>query len=140
MIFTHAPLLRRRYVHVPAATPAPIKYQAPFTEKDHSSTIPSVNVLAHKDHFEIRVALPGFTKEDVTIAFENDTLVVTGTRREDTSSTYSLKEFSFGNIRRAFTLPKIHGRYTFSAEMSNGILSILVAKPEEPKPLQINVL
>lgn len=140
MIFTHAPLLRRRYVHVPSPKSTSAQPAAVTAGKESPITVPLANVRAFEDHFTIYLALPGYTKEEVTIAFEQNTLIVSGRRKTDISSTYNKQEFSNHRIRRSFVLPNTRGNYAFSAEMKDGILAIVVTKPEEAKSVQIPVI
>lgn len=139
MIFTRTPIFRRRPVYLSAAT-RPMAGSSSVTSKaEHSPFIPLANVQAFKDRFEIHLALPGFSRENVSIAFENDTLVVKGTKTNTDTATYSRKEIASGDFKRTFMLPKTRGTYTFTAEMKEGILVINVCKPEELRPLQITV-
>ena len=140
MIFTHAPLLKRRYVHVPTAKATTVQPSTQTFARKNPITIPAANVRANEDHYTIYMALPGFTKEDVTIAFEQNRLVVSGSRTTDTSLHYTRQEFSNDRIKRSFILPDTRGSYSFSAEMKDGILAITVTKPKELKPVQIPVL
>ena len=139
MILTRTPILRRRPVYVSAGSLQLSKNMSATPEVAHSPFIPLSNVQAFKDHFEIYLALPGYAREDVSIAFENDTLIATGVQANSDTAKYSRKEIASGNFRRKFKLPKTRGTYSFTAEMKNGILTIKVIKPEELKPLQITV-
>jgi HSP20 family protein len=139
MIFTRTPILRSRPVYR-SASPSLIANSLSVSPKvQHSSFIPLANVQAFKDRFEIYLALPGFSREDVSIAFENETLIATGAKTNSDTEKYARKEIASGSFKRTFMLPKTRATYTFTAEMNNGILAISVFKPEELKPLQITV-
>jgi HSP20 family molecular chaperone IbpA len=139
MIFTRTPILRSRPVYRTAPL-RPIANSISVNPKaEHSPFIPLANVQAFKDRFEIHLALPGFTREDISIAFENSSLIVTGNNASTNSTVFSRKEIASGSFQRTFILPETRGNYSFKAEMKEGILVINVLKPEELKPFQITV-
>ena len=41
-----------------------------------SSTAPAINVVEHKDRFEVEVAAPGMSKEDFSVRIDEDTNLV----------------------------------------------------------------
>jgi HSP20 family protein len=139
MILTRTPFLRKRPVYVSAVSRPVANSQSVTSEAGHSPFIPLANVQAFKDRFEIYLALPGYSREDVSIAFENETLIATGAKTNSDTEKYARKEIASGSFRRTFILPKTRGTYSFTAEMKDGILTIKVLKPEEVKPLQITV-
>ena len=93
------------------------------------------------DNYMLKLAVAGFTKDEVSIAVENNTLTISGevaTEDEDTFD-YLHKGIAMRKFTRTFAL----GEYmeVISAEMDNGLLYVSVRRevPEEKKPRQITI-
>jgi molecular chaperone IbpA len=93
------------------------------------------------DNYMIKLAVAGFTKHEVSISVENNTLTISGeiiTEDEDTFD-YLHKGIAMRKFTRTFAL----GEYmeVISAEMDNGLLYVSVRReiPEEKKPKQITI-
>ncbi len=93
---------------------------------------PAVNVLDNKDSFEIQVAIPGYSKDDVKIAVENNTLTVSAeleTKEDDTK--FNRREFAKTSFERSFTLPRSIDQEKVGAKFENGILTITLPRKAE---------
>ena len=103
-----------------------------------NSTIPSVNILENDNEFKVEVAIPGMDKKDLNIDFENDILTISCEKtqeNEESSDTYTRKEYSYQSFNRSFSIPKsvVDGE-KISATYKNGELVIALPKREEVKP------
>lgn len=94
-------------------------------------SIPSVNISETDNSFVLDFAAPGFTKEDIKVKLDGDTLTVSAevkTETENTERNYKRREFHQTSFSRSFTLPdtidgeKIEGKY------NNGILTVNIPK------------
>lgn len=97
-----------------------------------SSFEPAVNVIDNKDTFEIQVAIPGYTKDDIKIGIENNTLTVSAeveTNEEDVK--FNRREFSKSSFERSFTLPRSIDQEKVGAQFENGILTITLPRKAE---------
>ncbi|MFB6318567.1 Hsp20/alpha crystallin family protein [Saccharicrinis sp. FJH54] len=107
-------------------------------------TKPLCNVMEDKEGFSIEFALPGFSKNDVTIDVDNNVLTVAGKKEEnkkDKEQNYTRREFSYGEFKRSFTLPETVDQDKIKATFSDGILNVEIPKKPElqPKSLKINI-
>ena len=100
--------------------------------------VPAVNVAETEDGFQVEFAAPGFAKEDFKINVEKDVLTVSGVHKAeslDETKKYSRKEFSYNSFKRSFTLPETVDVNKIEANYTAGVLSLLVGKKEEVKPI-----
>ncbi len=103
---------------------------------------PTTDILDTKDNFVFKMELPGLKKEDVNVEFENNTLTVSGERKEEKEvkkDDYHWTERYNGKFHRAFRLPKNVNGEKINASMKDGILELKVAKPVEKKPQSIDI-
>ena len=101
---------------------------------DHAMSSPSVNVMEHDKHFSLQLAAPGLTKQDFNINIENDRLVISAekkTEKEENTSRYTRREFSYGTFKRSFQLDDQINRDGITASYEDGVLNITLPKNEE---------
>ena len=95
---------------------------------------PAANVSEDENKYSIELALPGFSKEEVSIKFEEEILTVTAGRqpKEDVKGPkYTWNEFGFkSKYERSFQLPETIDADNISATFENGILNISLPKKE----------
>lgn len=100
--------------------------------------IPLVNILETEDCFRVDVAAPGMTREEFNIELDNDILTISSNDKKEEENngeqeSYTRKEFSYTNFKRAFSLPETVNYENISASYENGILVINLPKKEEAK-------
>lgn len=96
-------------------------------ERQHA---PKWDVHETEDHFEVRLGVPGYSKEDIKVAVENGALVVRAKHdTEGRSSTFTT----------ALALPEGVDSELIQAEMKNGLLRLTIPKPESHKPKEIEI-
>ena len=105
------------------------------------SAYPSANIIDNDDNYIIEMLVPGYSKEDIRIQFENGILSVVHSREdeaENQSGKYVSREFSPRNFNRRFRLSDKLASEKISASYKNGVLEITIPKREEakPKPVQ----
>lgn len=103
---------------------------------DAENWMPSVNIKERDRDYKIDLAVPGMEKKDFSIEVENGVLTVKGERREEKSEEndkVTRREFHYGSFRRSFTLPETANVDAINASYKDGILSLTVAKYEDPK-------
>jgi molecular chaperone IbpA len=86
------------------------------------------------DHYRIELAVAGFNKEDLSIDMEDETLVVSGRKKEETNvekEDYLQRGIKARSFRQSFQLSE-HDR-VLDAHLRNGILEIDI-KRESPEP------
>ena len=81
------------------------------------------------------MAIPGKTKKDFIIEFENDILSISGVSTEKNKSkniqSFPLHEFNYNQFKRSFKIPKIVEIDKISAKYLNGVLQIFLPKLKE---------
>jgi len=119
-----------------------------FQNIEKSSTnktyIPKVRISEDKDNFNIRLELPGMTKEDVKISVENNELTVSGNKKEEKRTEETnliINEIYSGEFSRKFNVSNDIKIDAIEAEYTDGVLNITLPKIEEAKPVvkEINI-
>jgi HSP20 family molecular chaperone IbpA len=90
---------------------------------------PPVDIFENQDELLIVADVPGVTRDDLTIDFENGKLAIFGRRGETEAYDW----------HRAFVLPQGIDADRISAELAQGVLSVHLPKQEALKPRQIAV-
>lgn len=115
------------------------------SDQDESSSAvwaPRVDLAESENAYHIHVDLPGMSREDLKINYQDGQLTISGQRREELSEEkgeYVRVERTFGNFYRSFKLPKTVNADDITATYENGVLEIEVPKAEETKPRQIEI-
>jgi HSP20 family protein len=98
---------------------------------------PSTNILEKNDGFELHMAVPGVKKEDVKIDLEKNILSISSEKNaeenEENEFKYNRREFAYGTFCRNFTLPDTIDAEKIKADMSDGILKVILPKKKEAK-------
>lgn len=112
------------------------------TPAERERLVPPMDVIEKDDHFAIRMDIPGVKDEDVSCEVENDTLTVSGERREESEEreggAYRL-ERSFGRFSRRFDLPRGIDPDQIEGSVEGGVLELRIPKPEQPSPRRIQI-
>jgi HSP20 family molecular chaperone IbpA len=116
-------------------------------ERQQESTVPARAFLPPTDIFEsgdvltIVMEMPGVDRKDVDVKVEDDILDVEGrldfSKYEGMQPVYT--EYNVGHYRRSFSLSSKIEQDRISAQMQDGVLTLLLPKAEEAKPRRISV-
>jgi HSP20 family protein len=116
-------------------------------EKKQEGTIPARVFVPTTDIFETEHALtlvaemPGVDKDKVDVSVEDGVLTIQGqldfSKYEGLRPVYT--EYNIGHYRRIFTLSNRIDQNNISAEIKDGVLTLVLPKAEEAKPRRINV-
>ena len=116
-------------------------------KKKQERTVPSAAYLPATDIFETDQALtvimemPGVRKENVEINVENDVITVEG--RIDFSKYDGIRpvytEYNVGNYVRSFQLSSKIEQGAISAELKDGVMTLVLPKAERAKPRKIAI-
>ena len=116
-------------------------------EKQQESTLPARSFVPIADIYEAENALtvvlemPGVDKGNVDINVEAGVLTIEGrldfSKYEGMQPVYT--EYNIGHYRRSFSLSNKIDQGRISAEMKDGVLTLVLPKPEEAKPRRISV-
>lgn len=96
------------------------------------------------DRYELKAELPGFSKDQIDISYENGTLIIFGENNQvneekDDEGKVIQKERSYSNVKRMYSLNNID-EDNIKAKFENGILSVDLPKTEnnQRKVIDIN--
>jgi len=108
------------------------------SNKKTTSQFPPYNVKkVDEDNYVIELAVAGYSREDLDIKVEKDTLTIKSEKEKDEKSDFLHRGIAGRNFTQHFTL----GEYMIvkSASLENGLLSINIERelPEEAKPKTI---
>jgi HSP20 family protein len=116
-------------------------------EKGQEATRPTRAFMPNADIFETEDALtvvlemPGVDRDNINISVENGVLTVEGTinfgKYEGLQPVYS--EYNVGPFRRSFRMSSRIDQDNINAEMSDGVITLVLPKVEEAKPRRIEV-
>ena len=110
------------------------------TNKKTTSSFPPYNVKKiDEDNYTIELAVAGYTREDLDIKVEKDTLTIKSDKDNDDKFDFLHRGIAGRNFTQHFTL----GEYMSvkSALLENGMLIIKIERelPEEAKPKTIRI-
>ena len=114
------------------------------TTKAHWNAF-STDITEEGEEYGVRAELPGFTESEVAVTLNENLLVISaqkapeGKDEGDVEAKYLLRERRDGEYKRSFVLPKNADRDSIRASLKDGILSLLIAKKPEAKPLSIKI-
>jgi HSP20 family protein len=101
---------------------------------------PAVNVWQGDDAVAVTAELPGVEPTDIDISVKSNVLTITGeckAPRVPEGARWHRNERGFGKFTRAVQLPFAAADDKVEARMTNGVLRIVVGRPEEDKPKKI---
>jgi len=95
---------------------------------------PATNVREDEKNYNLELALPGFSKEEISIKFEDEVLTITAGRQpkeDEKGPKYTWNEFGYkSKYERSFQLPETVNADNISATFENGILLVTLPKKE----------
>ena len=116
-------------------------------ETRQERTIPTRSFLPVTDIFESNEALtvvlevPGVNNKSVEVRVENDVLTIEGqidfSKYESMQPVYT--EYNIGNYTRTFELSSKIDQNRISAELKDGVMTVVLPKAEKAKPRKIAV-
>ena len=110
---------------------------AEFLDFDSNGWNPNVDLFENTEEWVVLAEVPGISKKDLKINFENGVLTLSGERKNDSDQNFQLRETESGNFCRGFAFPSDIDPELIKAELNEGVLKIKVHKPEESKPKEI---
>jgi HSP20 family protein len=116
-------------------------------EKKEESTVPTRAFVPATDIYEtddaltIVMEIPGVPKEDLDVSVESGVLNVEGRlnfkKYEGMQPVYT--EYNVGHYQRSFSLTNRIDQLKIRADVSDGVLTLVLPKAEEAKPRKITV-
>ena len=113
-----------------------------FAGRPASAFAPSFEVKETTDSFVVKADVPGVDEKDLDIALHNGVLTVSGSRQSEErkeGESFALYERQYGSFSRSFQLPDIADGERIDASLTNGVLTLTIAKKAEAKPRKIQL-
>ena len=104
--------------------------------------VPPLDVWEAEDAVTYSFDLPGVAQEDIAVEAEDGRLTVSASREQSSeidSERFHRLERRYGTYSRTVGLPQGVSEDSINASYENGVLSITVPKPEQPKPKRISI-
>lgn len=104
--------------------------------------VPVADLSVSERDLVLTLDLPGLTAEDLVIDVEGDALTVRGERKRpqvDEGASYAYAQRPFGAFTHRMQIPRGVDPDSITASMQNGVLSLIVPKPEPAKPKRIAI-
>ena len=116
---------------------------APFAgQVNRAAFFPAADVTVSEGDLVLTMDLPGLTADDLEIELVDGYLSVRGERKRPEiaeGSRLAHTERTFGGFERRIKLPTGVGPDKVAASMDNGVLSLIVPKPERMIPRTITI-
>lgn len=103
---------------------------------------PAIDVAEKDDAILVRAEVPGCKADDVDISVYNNTLTISGEKketREEKEKGYYYSESSYGSFRRDVTLPAEVDTARIEATCKDGVLSITLPKAAKTKAVKVQI-
>jgi HSP20 family protein len=106
--------------------------------------MPKIDIKDQKNSVVVKAELPGVKEEDVTIEILDNTMTISGEKKEekeekDEEKGYYYKESHSGSFTRSFSLPSEVMADKAEADMKDGVLTITVPKIEPKKASKVKI-
>jgi len=110
-------------------------------EELEPSFTPALNVVEDGESIIVDVEVPGLKAGDVEVSFENGELTLKGEKKYDAkeNSPVHRRERVYGAFTRTLTLPWEIAADKITAEMKDGVLTVVLPKAEVAKPRKVAV-
>ena len=102
--------------------------------------VPQVDILEDKEAITLRADLPGVKKNDVDIDVRDGVLSLSAkleSQPDHWQPVYT--EYQIGGYSRRFSLGERIDQGKITADMNNGVLTLVLPKAEEHKPRKIEI-
>jgi molecular chaperone IbpA len=115
-------------------------FESRFANQINSNYPPYNIIKINENLYSVTVAVAGFGKDDVTVSIDQDQLIITGKKVNDSDEAeYLHRGLAFREFERRFTLAE--HMEVLSAEMKDGLLTVQIERkiPEAMKPKTIAI-
>lgn len=106
----------------------------------HAAKMMKTDVQEHEDHYEVDIDLPGFKKDEISLALANGYLVISAAKGLDKDETeketgrFVRRERYAGSMSRSFYIGEDIKQEDIHAKYESGVLKLSIPKKEAKKP------
>lgn len=113
---------------------------APTVARTVSGIRAPLSVWEADDAYHVELDVPGVSKADIELMFEKDTLLIVADRKKSEDERKGLhEERVYGKVTRSLQLSESVNPDSITAELSDGVLHVTVAKVPEVQPRRIDI-
>ncbi|MGB9691812.1 MAG: Hsp20/alpha crystallin family protein [Candidatus Sumerlaeaceae bacterium] len=98
---------------------------------------PNVEISATDKEYTVNVELPGVNEKDINVEVSNDTLRISGEKKqeqEEKGKGYYRSERAYGSFERLLTLPEDADADNITAKFKNGVLTVAIPRKVQAQP------
>ncbi|WP_161626679.1 Hsp20/alpha crystallin family protein [Desulfatiglans anilini] len=103
---------------------------------------PSVDLSEKEGKYLLKAELPGMTKDDISVTYEDGVVTITGkkeSKKEEEGADYYVRESRYGSFTRSFRLPTGIDESKVDAQFKDGVLTVAMPKKEGEKSRKIDI-
>jgi HSP20 family protein len=113
------------------------------TVPDTRATMPAMDWVEEKDHYRVTFDLPGLSKEDLELTYQEGVLTVKGARKHESEESKEgrvVRQERFrGTFERTVRLPEKVDANRIEAKFQNGVLELTLPFLPEAKPHRLQI-
>jgi HSP20 family protein len=101
-----------------------------------------LDVIQDGDTVLVKASIPGVEPRDISVTFENDTLIIRGETKSESErneGSYLMRERRYGQFYRALRLPDTVDHEKAESKYENGVLTVTFPKKESKKARTITI-
>ena len=120
----------------------PFREMAPFFTEERMGFQPAIEVKETEEGYLFKVDVPGVKAAELDVSISANVLTIRGTREAEPAqagATYYAYERAYGSFTRSFSLPGGANEAAIRADLSDGVLTVLVPKKPESTPTRIAI-
>lgn len=112
-------------------------FSYPLFEDNHRKEMMKTDVIDEDDHYLVKVDVPSFKKEDITISLDHGYLVIhaknESKQEEKKHGKFIRQERYYGSFSRSFYVGENLQEKDIKAKLEDGVLEITLPKEKEEK-------
>lgn len=120
-----------------------MNFARPVMANYESGWVPEADIYELEDEVVVVVNLAGIRKEDIEVSFNENHLLVSGTRSHDLPKGEPVRfhkvEMGQGPFERLFRIPGPVDEDKISASCADGLLTVRLSRKREPRNIQVNI-
>ena len=128
------PARKKHQFAVPKGLASRKQRVSPRTNTVVEASFITYNVTEYADRYELAIAVPGYSKENINVSIDGDLITISGQIEQTADKTYLRKEFSPKNFKKVFRASDKMDMSKISAKYQSGILNLEIGKKDEAIP------
>lgn len=120
----------------------PLSWRRGNGEKLVTTWNPQADLIEADDAFHVKVDLPGMTKQDIKVNYQDGRLTISGERKKETKEEaegYIRRERTQGAFFKSLTLPAEVKEGDIKANFKDGVLHVNLPKKEPKKAKAVHI-